>query len=128
MPADAAVDQPGALAAPRIKSGTVIGLIDLYGPDRDDLKMLVNRFESDSGSRLAGMRTAAAAGDLATLDNLGHKLGGSAAMMGAERVSKLSRVLQDSARCDDREQVGSTIRLLGQELPHALMALRARTS
>ncbi|MGH8737591.1 MAG: Hpt domain-containing protein [Burkholderiales bacterium] len=82
---------------------------------------LVPTFLANCRAHARTLRTAAAAGDLATAASIGHNLTGSGTSYGFERVSDLGREIERSAKGGDARALGN----LAQQLDDYLSRVRA---
>ena len=90
------------------------------------LTVLIGRFLMEAGPRLAAMREAAARIDPQGLRSASHALKGSAATMGASRLSKLCAGLEASARQGEVGGAPAVIDRIEVEFGQASQALRDR--
>jgi HPt (histidine-containing phosphotransfer) domain-containing protein len=112
---------------PRLEDRIIAGLRTIYADDPAGLKSVLASFEKDARARLGHIRRAAESGDFEAIHVPAHSVTGSAAMVGAARLSSLSAVLQSCARASDADGVRQAIRRLEQELPLSLAELRRLT-
>lgn len=87
---------------------------------------LLEAFEGDGHATLDGLHRAAAAGDLAAIARLSHRMKSGAVNMGAHRITERCRDLEESARDGRAYPYAERVARLAQDLDDTIRALRAR--
>jgi HPt (histidine-containing phosphotransfer) domain-containing protein len=74
------------------------GLLDRLDGDEELAAEIVGLFIADCPAQLAGIQTAAHAGDAKALENLGHSLKGAARSVGANAIGSICALIESHAR------------------------------
>jgi HPt (histidine-containing phosphotransfer) domain-containing protein len=101
------------------------GLDDLADEGEDVLGEMAALFLVDARDSLADAMAAAITSDADELFRATHKLKSSSAYVGALRVSKVAKAIEQRARDKDLDDVPGLMRSLDRELERAFSALRA---
>ncbi len=103
-------------------------LQDVFGDDIEARTQLLDRFLVQSGETLAALAEPVAAGDAPAVARLAHGLKGSAAVVGAERLSQLAAQLSDDAAEGRLDGAGRLYDALQSTLDATDRALKATAS
>ena len=74
-----------------------------------DLEDLIPTFMKNRGKELQALRSALAAGDLEQLRQIGHRMKGVGSSYGFEKVSRLGKQVEDSAKAGDRAAIQASL-------------------
>jgi two-component system sensor histidine kinase/response regulator len=93
------------------------GLIDMFGGDRAKVAKLLRRFAETSASGIAEMQACLAAGDVARMRELGHRIKSAARMVGADPMALLCERLETLPPADAATEQADAAALLARLLP-----------
>jgi HPt (histidine-containing phosphotransfer) domain-containing protein len=89
--------------APILDLAVIAELREMTGDDDDFIRELVEAYLAEAPEHLAGMTAAAGAGDAAAMVRPAHTLKSSSASLGAMRLSRICRGLEEAARAGRAE-------------------------
>ena len=91
-------------------------------------KRMIDMFVASAPERVAAIRAAHAAGDLATAGRSAHSLKPSAGQLGAVRLQSVCQQIEDAGAAGDAATIGSLLPQLDAELIAAIDWLRSGSS
>ncbi len=101
-------------------------LAELAGPENPDfLKEIIAAYLKDLPGRLEAMRAAFAAGAAPALQQAAHALKGSSGNVGAQRLYKICRMIEDIAKGGSAAGAGELLLALEAEAPNTRAAMEA---
>jgi HPt (histidine-containing phosphotransfer) domain-containing protein len=92
------------------------------------LKTLIHTFLNNTAAQIRSLRTAASLVDLGALAAGSHTLKGSALAMNADRLAKLSREIEEDARCGRARDYAAMVDRLEEALHETREAMTAYES
>ena len=99
-------------------------LTELAGPENPEfLKEIIAAYLKDLPGRLEALRAAFAAGDAPALQQAAHALKGSSGNVGALRLHKICRIIEDIAKGGSAAGAGALLLALEAEAPNTLAAM-----
>jgi HPt (histidine-containing phosphotransfer) domain-containing protein len=90
------------------------------GGDRGLLSELVGIFVDDGPKRLQAIRAALTASDVRQIEHVAHSLKGSAAILGATRLSTAALALEDAAHDGHTEKSPDLVAAIARELERVM--------
>jgi HPt (histidine-containing phosphotransfer) domain-containing protein len=93
------------------------GSIDIPVPEK--LRPLIPKFLERTAAEAARLRTALAAGDVATLEQIGHRLRGTAGGYGFDGLGEIAKQLEAAAKAGDTASYPKLVAEIGDHLSRA---------